>query len=396
MTGAVTVSLANVQPEQVRWLWPGWLPGGKLIVLDGDPGVGKSTLTVDLASRYSAGSAWPDGVACERAGNSLILSAEDGLADTIRPRVDAAGGDPSRIHVLTAATYTDEDGEERRRAFTLDDVAALRVAIMRHCAGLVLVDVFMAYLPTGTDSHRDQDVRSVLARLAELAEEMSCCIILLRHLNKSAGGNPLYRGGGSIGIVGAARAAYVAAPDPADPDGGRVLACTKNNLAPMPPSLGYRLATAPNGVARVEWTGRHAATAATLLARPGDGEDHGTADSDDWLRDLLASGPVKALEVYRAADAAGYSKDQARRAKKRLGVSARKDGLEGPWLWSLPDPEGGTKVVKAAGPNVLPPSPRSVPPSGVCPHGFTNGDQPDPFVNGRLACPICASEAEDQ
>ena len=112
--GPVTVTLSTVAPEHVNWLWPGRLPLGKLVVLDGDPAVGKSTLAVDLAARVTTGARWPDGTECP-VGDVLILSAEDGLADTIRPRLDAAGGDPNRVHALTDVRYLAEDGATRVR-----------------------------------------------------------------------------------------------------------------------------------------------------------------------------------------------------------------------------------------------------------------------------------------
>lgn len=338
--GAVTVTLAGVQPEHVSWLWPGRLPLGKLVVLDGDPAVGKSTLAVDLAARVATGALWPDGTTCP-AGDVLILSAEDGLADTIRPRLDAASGDAARVHALTDVRYLDDAGRTCTRPPTLADAGLIEHAIRRHGARLVIVDVLMAYLPGKVDSHRDQDIRSVLSALAAVAEATGCCILLLRHLNKAAGGNPLYRGGGSIGIVGAARAAFLAAVDPED-ETRRVLAATKSNLAVMPEALAFRLVDSGNGCARVEWLGPTDHAAGDLLGRREDDDERSDRDAGAaWLANLLHDGPVKASEVYGAADSAGLSKDQAKRAKKRLGVSASKAGMDGPWLWSLP--EGSTE-----------------------------------------------------
>ncbi len=341
VSGPTLVTLSTVVAERVSWLWPGRLPAGKLVVLDGDPAVGKSTLSVDLAARISTGATWPDGASCP-AGQVVVLSAEDGLADTIRPRLDAAGADPTRVHALTEVRYVDDEGRLRSRSVTLADAGLIEQAVVRVGATLVVVDVLMAYLPGKVDSHRDQDIRGVLSGLAALAERTGCCILLLRHLNKATGGNPLYRGGGSIGIVGAARAAMLAAADP-DDDGRRVLAVTKSNLAAMPGALGYRLVDSPeHGCARVEWLGATDHLAADLLGRHEAEDDRTDRDAaGEWLVELLRDGPVKAGEVYRAADAAGLSKDQAKRAKKKLDVVAAKAGMDGPWLWSLP--EGSTE-----------------------------------------------------
>jgi len=333
--GAV-VTLSTVTPERVTWVWPGRLPAGKLVVLDGDPSIGKSTMALDFAARVSTGATWPDGAGCDR-GDVLILSAEDGLADTIRPRLDAAGGDPARVHALTGVTVTDDDGEPLVRPVTLADHAVIATTVRRYRVKLVIVDVLMALLPAGTDSHRDQDVRTVLARLHRIAEDTGCCILMLRHLNKTGGGNPLYRGGGSIGIVGAARAGYVAAVDPED-ETRRVLACTKLNLAPMPTSLAYRLEPVYNGVARVQWCGQSDATAATVLATLGDDDERTERDeAAEWLVDYLSrnGGEAKAGDAIKAAGIDGIAKTTLTRGRQRAGVSSTKAGMHGGWVWSL-------------------------------------------------------------
>jgi AAA domain len=357
----VLVSLASVKPERLTWLWEGRLPAGKIVTLDGDPSVGKSTLAVDLAAHVSTGTVWPDGAPCER-GAVLILSAEDGLADTIRPRLDAAGGDPARVHALTGVRAVQEDGEVGERPLTLADITTIAAAVRQTSARLVIVDVMMAFLPGKVDSHKDQDIRAVLGRLTRIGEETGCTFLLLRHLNKAGGSSPMYRGGGSIGIVGAARAGYLVARDPEDPD-TRVLACVKSNLAREPESLTYRLESAPGGdVARVVWTGSTGLDAASLLRT--DGEDDERHEVDAWLLDLLdgGNGAVPAQDVKKKAHAAGYSLDQVKRAKKRLGIESVKAGMGGGWEWVAPL-EGGTKGAKGAAPRVPPPSLPSALPS---------------------------------
>ena len=232
-----TTRLADVQPERVSWLWPGRIPVGKLVTLDGDPGLGKSTLALDITATITTAGTWPDGSICGYPGAVLLMSAEDGLADTVRPRLDAAGADVTKVHAVDGVPV---DADGTLRPPTLADVLALEEAIHRTGARLLVIDVVMAYLPDGTDSHKDQDIRRVLSRLAALADRTGCTVLLLRHLNKAKGGDPLYRGGGSIGIVGAARAGLLVAPDPDDPE-RRVLASVKSNLGPAPESLAYRL-----------------------------------------------------------------------------------------------------------------------------------------------------------
>src|SRR5215208_6657852 len=263
--------LSGVEAEKVSWLWPSWLALGKLALVDGDPGLGKSAMTLDLAARVSAGMAFPDGAECEPAG-VVLLSAEDGLADTIRPRLDAAGADTSRI--LALATVPDENGHDRLLSIP-EDLPLIEKGITRVRAGLIIVDPLMAFLSGDTNSHRDQDVRRALAPLAGLAERTGAAVLVIRHLNKASANNPLYRGGGSIGIIGAARMAFVVGKDPQD-ENRRVLAPTKSNLAMPPQSLMFGLEEAESGSVRVNWLGSSAVSAKDLLATP---QDHEHADA---------------------------------------------------------------------------------------------------------------------
>lgn len=368
------VTLSTVTPERVSWLWPSRLPLGKLVVLDGDPSVGKSTLSLDLAARTSTGARWPDGSPGGRPAGVLLLSAEDGLADTIAPRLAAAGADTSRVHALVTVTLANPDGEPLVASPSLPrDVDHIERVIVEHGIVLVVVDVLMAYLGGKVDAHRDQDVRGVLHQLAAMAERTGCCVVLLRHLNKAGGASALYRGGGSIGIIGAARAAFLVARDPEDTE-RRILAVTKLNIGAEPPSLAYRLVDAPeHGCARVAWEDAPTEhTAAALLAAPSTEEERDERDAVvEWLRDYLTGKPAGATapEVYREGNREGHSRDALKRAKKRAGVEAAKTGMNGGWTWLLPaetDDEGSTKGAKGVAlrtplpslPSVLPSSPR--------------------------------------
>ena len=257
------VLLSEVRPERVRWLWEGRIALGKLNLVDGDPGTGKSAATTDLAARVSVGKPWPDGAECN-AGGVVILSAEDGLADTIRPRFDAAGGDPSKAVALS--TVPDAEGNERQLALP-DDLGIIEAAIERVGALLVVIDPLMAFTPGEVNSHRDQDVRRMLAPVARMAERTGAAVVVVRHLNKGTGGNALYRGGGSIGIVGAARSGLLIAKHPED-DGRRVLASVKSNLAAPAPSLVFSLSSTDSGAVRVDWKGESDLDASALLSAP--------------------------------------------------------------------------------------------------------------------------------
>ncbi len=339
LPGAVTVRLSDVQPELVNWQWPGRLPLGKIVVLDGDPAVGKSTISVDLAARVSTGRTWPDD-APNRLGSVLLLSAEDGLADTIRPRLDAAGGDPANVHALTDIRYRDDHGQLGTRPVTLSDLEDIERAVNTTSAALIVIDVLMAFLPGKVDAHRDQDVRSVLSGLAAMAERTRCCVLLLRHLNKSAGGPAIYRGGGSIGIVGAARVGLLAAVDP-DDENRRVLAGVKSNLAAMPEALSYRLVDAPeHGCARVEWLGTSSHSAGALLAVPrDDAERTERDDAVDWLTGFLTErgGESPRRDVIKAARSEGHSERTLQRALRGIVETARV-GFPASTVWRLTVP----------------------------------------------------------
>lgn len=363
------VPLAGVVARPVRWLWPGRVPLGKLTVLDGDPGLGKSALTLDLAARVSAGRPMPDESRADRSASSgqalagprgvVLLSAEDGLDDTIRPRLEVAGAELGRISALTSVRGG-RPGRGRGaapsrgmpRLPTLDDLEALREAIEEVSAALVIVDPIMAYLPGGVDSSKDSDVRSVLARLAGLAEAEGAAVLVVRHLNKSGRGGPLYRGGGSIGIIGAARSGLLVAPDPDDETGARrVLASSKVNLAARPDSLAYHVEAGENGALRVVWEGTVGHTAASLIdgQRERDGGERGAlAEAQEVLRQILASGPKNAAVVQTEARAAGISERTLRRARKVLGAVLTKEGYQGAWTWALAEKPDERTVVHGA------------------------------------------------
>lgn len=343
----VLVSLSTVEPKPVRWLWPGRIPLGKLTIIDGDPGLGKSTVALDLAARVSIGAAMPDGARGDIEGPAevVVMSAEDDAADTIRPRLDAATADVSKISLLTGVLETLPAGPDgaprgRERLLTLKDVLALQAAVETTRAKLVIVDPLVSYL--ATDAHVDADVRSRLMPLAKIAAETGAAVVLIRHLNKSVGGNPLYRGGGSIGIIAAVRSALLVAPSP-DDERRRVLAVSKSNLAEPAPSLGFEI-EAPSGVARVRWLGPENTTAAALLAAAAESQEEKSErlDAVAFLRERLSDGPKPYKDILREAKDSGISERTLDRAKAALRVVSKRQGFgrDGGWEWRLPSPLG--------------------------------------------------------
>jgi len=338
-SGAVITRLSDVVPESVSWAWRGYLPVGRITILEGDPGLGKSTLALDLAARVSTSAPMPDGTPTEL-GGVVIMSLEDGLADTIVPRLKAVGAD------LTRCVSLDGVGRGGKiRLPTVEDTEAIREACEEVKARMVIIDPLMGFISSKQNSWRDQDMRSALGPLAKLGEELGVAVVVIRHLNKAAGGQAIYRGGGSIGIVGAARTAFLIAKDP-EADDRRIMACIKNNLAPTPPSLSFHI-EGVGETSRIVWGKVSPHTADALLAVQVPQEERSALEeAKKFLCKTLAAGPVETWEVQKQARAAGIKDKTLNRAKRALGVQAKKEDFQGGWLWILA--EDGQEVPKMA------------------------------------------------
>ena len=327
---AVLVTLSDVQPEEVRWLWPGRIPQGKLTILAGPPGVGKSFALLDIAARVSRGSPLPDSSRAPL-GVVVVLTAEDGLADTVRPRLDMMGADCERIHALTGVRTAKGEG-----VFSLEEhLGLLETEIVARSACLAIIDPLLAY--TGrSDSYKDSEVRGLLAPLAAMAERTSCAIVGVIHLNKRGGErSPLNRITGSIAFVAAARSVLLLSPDPDDDTGQRrVLAPVKMNLCAPPPSLALHFAE-DGGLL---WDGPVDKRAEDLLADPtDDGDRSARTEAEEFLRETLPNGPVEVKEVQRQAREAGINERTLRWAKEHLGIRSHREGgiaAGGRWVWS--------------------------------------------------------------
>jgi len=231
--GAVAINLGNVAPESIEWLWVGRIPLGNVTIFIGDPGLGKSKLTLDVASRHSRGSRWADGTSAPL-GRTVLLTSEDNIANTVRPRVDAMGGDAKQITILQAIR-----GDDKERPFDLQsDLPALERLINNVDANLVIIDPLSAYLGKGVDSHNDAELRRVLGPLAALAERTRTAVVCVMHLNKDQQKKALYRGQGSIAFMAAARSVLGVVEDKNNPD-RRLFVPIKSNLSKKSATLAF-------------------------------------------------------------------------------------------------------------------------------------------------------------
>jgi hypothetical protein len=263
----------------------------------------------------------------------LLLTAEDGIADTVRPRLEDMGADLQRVTVLTAVR--DKEGSEHHLCL-VTDLASLDMALSGGGYGLVIIDPINAYLGIALDTHRDAALRSVLTPLGLLAERWGVAIVCIRHLTKSGRDRAIYRGQGNIAYTAAARVVHLVGVNPDDPQ-ERVLVCIKNNLILEPPALAFELTEG-----RFLWRGETSVTAAALL-RPesDDGEGSALAEAEDFLRELLTDGPVDAEEGWRQARKVGIAERTLKRARAVLAIKARREGFgpNGRWLWEAPPVE---------------------------------------------------------
>jgi len=334
--GVVLRCFTDIAPKPLRWLWAGRIPLGKLTLLIGDPGLGKSLLTADAASRVTRGTSFPDGASCE-VGSAIFLSAEDDAADTIRPRLDAAGADVSRVHILEAVCVQLTNGSLTEKTFNLEtDIAALAGALREHPeVRLIVIDPLSAYLG-GVDSHSNAEVRGMLAPLVALAARFGVAVLCVTHLRKSAGA-AIYRAISSIAFAAAARAVWAVAPDPEDGD-RRLLLAVKQNLSASASGLAFRI-EAQNNVPRLAWEpGAVALAANEVLGNVEMQQDQSERrEAKEWLKDFLADGPVAVKKIQGEAKAAGLSWMTVRRAKEALLVVASKSAYQGGWQWRLED-----------------------------------------------------------
>ena len=344
-TGLIVSMGHEIETEKTEWIWPGYIPAGKLTLIAGDPGMGKSTMVGDIISRISRGTYLPSG---QRGvtGTSLIASAEDSAEDTIIPRLIACGANLSKVGIIREVRTDSEDTESRYLSFPRD-LGLLRDTIISTGCRMLIIDPLMAFLEKGTDSYKDQDMRRVLHPIEGIAQETGTAIVIVAHLTKKEDASTLYRVGGSIGFIAAARSVLAVTRLP---DETQVLYALKCNLARRPPSMAYEIKQVrKTKTADNTWLGESTINSSAIrwlgevdfdpfskaqIATP---DTVAIQEATDFLNQLLHSGETETEEVYKEAKKAGVSKNYVNKVKLVMGVVQQR--RSGKWYWSLPVPE---------------------------------------------------------
>ena len=308
------INMQDVKCESVEWLLYPFIPYGKITIIQGDPGEGKTTLVLQIIARLTKGESIIDEDA-KQPINVIYQTAEDGLGDTIKPRLVAADADCSKVLVI----------DDKDAPLTMLDVR-LEKAISETGARLVVLDPIQGFLGADVDMHRANEIRPVMKHIAELAEKYHCAVVLIGHMNKCGMGKSAYRGLGSIDFQAAARSVLIVGRIKDEPE-IRVVCQIKSSLAPEAKSIAFRLSE--NG--GFEWIGEYDINADELLSGTAKGTKQKTAM--DFLENLLADGKMPQTKIAQLADERGISNKTLRNAKKALDIKASKSGNQ--WYWEL-------------------------------------------------------------
>jgi putative DNA primase/helicase len=341
-----TRRLSDIEAKPVSWLWPGRIARGKVSIIAGSPGLGKSQIAAYIAAIVTSGGMWAvEHQKCE-IGSVVFLNGEDDPADTIRPRLSAAGADLKRVVTVDGvkAGYS-ANGNSVHRPFTLEEDLQTLDGTLSELGdvAVVIIDPITAYLGK-VDSHKNADVRALLAPLSDLAAKHNTAMIGISHLTKACGSPALMRVSGSLAFVAAARAAFLVGADEQDKS-RRLFVPMKNNIGPDDKGLAFRIESAivetkagPLSTSRVVWDPEPVSETADEVLQSDIGPQSGSAlvEATEWLQAALADGPVSAAKIKEEAKAAGISQITLRRATKKVCAKPQKSPtMNGGWLWSL-------------------------------------------------------------
>ena len=318
---------SEVKVRQIEWLWYPYIPFGKITVVQGDAGDGKSTFVLNLAAMLSRGQPMPftDGTG-QTPINIIYQSSEDDTDDTIVPRFISAGGDPERLLFIS----------EKERYLSFSDERLIQ-AIRQTGARLIVLDPLSAYIGEETGINAANEVRRQFRPLIEIAREQRCAVLIVHHMNKSVGQKAINRAVGSVDIVGAARSVLLVARTDRERPDERIMAQVKCNVGPTGNAIVFSV-----GQGAVQWIEETAKTAdevlgnvLTNIGRP----DVQMRQAKDVISQLLSNGPTPQREIMDKLRASGVGESTAKKAKQLMGVCSVKQGAM--WFWALPDGDGG-------------------------------------------------------
>lgn len=335
--GTIMVRLSDVRKERVRWLWKNRIALGKLCLIAGDPGVSKSLLTLTIAAHVSNGRSWfIDESECPQ-GDVIILSAEDDAADTLVPRLEAAGANLSRIHSLEMVRVPTKDGMTERVFSVKRDLPVLKEALDKNPeTKLIIIDPVSSFLD-GTDSHANADVRGLISPLSKLASAYKVAVVMVSHLNKNSGEtNALYRATGSLAFVAVARTAFLVVKDGENKE-RRLMLELKNNIAKNSLGIAWRIKETEDEIPYIVCeNGFVSISAEEALSASSSVDDSQESEEVAFLKEELKDGEKGAAEIIRNAKKIGITDHPLRDARNKLGIVLRKKGYGGGWMWSLP------------------------------------------------------------
>lgn len=339
------VKASSIKPLPIRWLWPGWLAQGKLHILAGAGGTGKTTLLLGLIATITTAGRWPDGEVCREAGNALIWSSEDDPSDTLVPRLIAAGADMGRVYIIQGRTNA---GGETDPFDPGNDIGLLRDTV-REIGGISLLMLDPVVSAVKGDMHKANDVRRGLQGVVDFAEQNLCAVVGISHFAKGgAGSSPADRVIGSQAFSALARTVLVAAKQ--DDSDARVLARAKSNIGTDEGGVSYTIETftieGDIEATRVLWGELIKGSARDILGDVEGSEDETRLDDSDdpaeALRRILSQGALPGKEAKGLMIGNGYTQKQIRNARERLSVTTARSGFGGDTVvtWSLPQATG--------------------------------------------------------
>lgn len=310
------IRMSEIESQEIEWLWYPFVPYGKLTIIQGDPGDGKTTLVLNIAAKLSKGIGIDDAMQILEPMNIIYQTAEDGLADTVKPRLEAAGADCEKIAVI----------DESEKSLSMVD-ERLEEAIIKTNARLLILDPIQAYLGGGMDMNRANEARDMTKKLGLLAEKYKCAIVLIGHMNKAAGSKAAYRGMGSIDFFAVARSVLLVGRVEGQPN-IRAVVQIKNNLAPFGHPKAFELEE--RGFC---WLGDYEITADELLGGLAP-KANKLEQAKQLLRELAeTNNSMQSKEIFNLADEQGISKRTLENAKKELKIKAKK--INNSWYWQL-------------------------------------------------------------